>query len=582
MNGPQALLALAKVGISNGLGGLLLGPLLLSWWARARSLAANWLLGLLGLLMVAGALAYGVFYTAQTPWLCWYLPPLLILAGLAFDVCGASLALVLVSGLAVVATCRGYGPFASAPDGAPWHVFLLQQAVGSVAITVLVVSVISDERRAKEAMQRSENRASAAEEQARATADELRTVLDAVPAIIWVARDPQCRQIIGNRFASEFLRVPSPSSNMSKTAPEPDTVAHFRVTDKTGRELTTDELPVQRAARGEVVSDYEEIVVFDDGSSRNLLGGATPLYGATGEVRGAVAVFIDITERKAAEARERLLSREVDHRAKNVMAIVQAVVQLTKAEDIGAFRKAVIGRIASLARTHSLLASNRWDGAEMQKLVQDELAPYLNEQGDDTGRILATGPVIRLSPSVAQSLALVIHELATNAVKYGALSLPGGHLAVDWRVDDRGDEQMVHFRWVERGGPVATAPGARALASRSSAPRPSSNCWANWMRNGWPRGSIWRSVFPIAAMRSRSARPISLIRTSDPMSGKRRPAPPSPVRPLVLVLEDEMLIAMQLEQHLEERAMRCWALHPMWPRHLICWSSALLMPPCST
>ena len=541
-----AFMAFAHVAVGSFVGALTLGPLLLSWSGGFRSLLPWRLLGLIALLVVTGALAYGVFYSNESDLLRWHLLPLLVLAALAFDARGASLALVLVSFIGVMATRNGFGPFAQLPDSSLWYIFLLQQFIATIAVTILVVSVVTDERRAKDAMQKSESRASAAEEQARVTADELRTVLDSVPAAIWVARDPECRQIVGNRFASELLRLSSPADNMSKTAEDVAPVSHFRVLDKAGCELAPEELPVQRAARGEVVSGFEERVQFNDGTSHDLLGGAIPLYAPSGEVRGAVAAFIDITDRRAAEVRERLLSREVDHRAKNVMAIVQAVVQLTKAHDIESYRTSVLGRIASLARTHSLLASNRWDGADLYNLVLEELAPYLqgHTDGAEDRRISMGGPPIKLAPETAQSMALVIHELATNAAKYGALSVPYASLKVHWHFEEKDQQQRICFRWVEHGGPLVTAPDRKgfglSLIRNTAEQQLHGTLDKQWLADGLDL----QMSFP---------NPNAPASFYGSQAGHRHhKADIEKQRPLILVLEDEALIAMQVEQHLQD------------------------------
>ncbi|TNC60031.1 PAS domain-containing protein [Rubellimicrobium roseum] len=145
----------------------------------------------------------------------------------------------------------------------------------------------------------------ASEAVAWARANELRTVLDAVPAAIWVAQDPSCAVITGNKVAAELLRLPTVIPNMSKGAPDPAPVAHFRVLDAEGREIATEDLPVQRAARGETLHEFEERIVFDDGSAVDVLGNATALLDEAGHVRGAVAAFVDITARKRAEERLR-------------------------------------------------------------------------------------------------------------------------------------------------------------------------------------------------------------------------------------------------------------------------------------
>jgi len=172
---------------------------------------------------------------------------------------------------------------------------------------------------------------------------------------------------------------------------------------------------------------------------------------ATGTIRLA-GIALDITERKRDEERERLLSREVDHRAKNLLSVVQAMVQLTHAPSIPAFVDQVKGRIHALGRAHSLLAASRWSGAELAQLIAEEFAPF----ADDAGRVRLAGPAIALRPAAAQSMALMIHELTTNAAKYGALSSPTGQVEVRWEIAAPPGE--LRLCWRERGGPPVAPP----------------------------------------------------------------------------------------------------------------------------
>jgi len=164
-------------------------------------------------------------------------------------------------------------------------------------------------------------------------------------------------------------------------------------------------------------------------------------------------IQLDITERKRAEEQQRLLARELDHRAKNLLAVVQSILQLSRAEDINSFVAAVRGRVMALARAHSLLSDNRWEGAALRQLVKEELAPYRT----GAGRIAIDGPEVILVPAASQSLALALHELATNAAKHGSLTRPTGRLAITWVVNANG----LTLIWDESGGPVVVSPPAR-------------------------------------------------------------------------------------------------------------------------
>ncbi|MEY3658081.1 MAG: hypothetical protein RL425_842 [Pseudomonadota bacterium] len=299
--------------------------------------------------------------------------------------------------------------------------------------------------------------AKTAEERAEFRASELETVLDAVPSAIWLAQDPDCSQIIGNRFSSKILREAT-SEDEKRTAANPPPES-YKVFDAEGRELDDADLPVQRAARGETVRNFEERILFNDGQTIHLFGNATPLLDTDGRVRGAVAAFIDITERKRAEARERLLSREVDHRSKNVLAIVQAIIQLTQAPNMAAYRARITGRIQSLSRTHNLLAETKWDGVMLARLIHDELSPFETDEeaAPNQQRFTVNGPDIILNPSAAQAFALILHEMLTNAVKYGALTAPNGRVQISWSCLNTPADKLC-FTWQESDGPPTQEP----------------------------------------------------------------------------------------------------------------------------
>lgn len=168
----------------------------------------------------------------------------------------------------------------------------------------------------------------------------------------------------------------------------------------------------------------------------------------------------DVTARRAAEERRTLLAREVDHRAKNALAVVQAALRLTPRTDPQNYATAVEGRVAALARAHTLLAERSWSGAELRSLLEGELSAFLVTAPDGGApQAELQGPPVPVAATAAQSLSLAIHELATNALKYGALSAPGGRLHVAWQVDAAAG--LLQVAWVERGGPELAGPPAR-------------------------------------------------------------------------------------------------------------------------
>lgn len=135
----------------------------------------------------------------------------------------------------------------------------------------------------------------------------------------------------------------------------------------------------------------------------------------------------DITEARESEERLRLLAREVDHRANNLLAVVQGAISLSNAATPAALKEVLLGRVSALARAHQLLAGGRWVGADLRRLVEEELYAFAS---DGDGRVTIEGEPFALSPSAAQGVAMAIHELATNAVKHGALSTLSGRVAV--------------------------------------------------------------------------------------------------------------------------------------------------------
>lgn len=187
----------------------------------------------------------------------------------------------------------------------------------------------------------------------------------------------------------------------------------------------------------------------------------TPILRADGCVTHILSAVQDVTgevlERRGDEAR-RLLMREVDHRARNALAIVQSFVRLTTADDVEAFRRVVEGRVEALARAQTSLANRRWEGADLADVIGGEL-----EAMAPTGSWDIDGPAVLLRAEHVQAMSMAIHEFATNAGKYGALSAAEGRLSVAWTVSPHGD---VRVDWRETGGPPVTPPERQGFGSR--------------------------------------------------------------------------------------------------------------------
>lgn len=278
-----------------------------------------------------------------------------------------------------------------------------------------------------------------------------RQLLDALPAAIYTT-DAEGRITFYNAACVEF----------SGRRPELGTdewCVSWRLYRPDGTPLPHDQCPMAVALKeGRAVRGAEAVAERPDGTRVPFIPYPTPLRDASGAVVGAVNMLVDITHRNEAEERLRLLSSEVNHRANNLLAVVQATVRMTTAESVERFKSILEGRIQALARAHTLLAQSRWEGADLHALVTEELAPYV---GGETPRVWISGPAHPLDPGSAQSMAMVVHELAANAVKYGALSHRGGSIQVHWgHVDDK-----LIFHWTELGAIAVVEPTSRGVGT---------------------------------------------------------------------------------------------------------------------
>jgi PAS domain S-box-containing protein len=274
-----------------------------------------------------------------------------------------------------------------------------------------------------------------------------------------------------------------------------------------------------------------------DGTIRWCVSTAAASLDESGKVVRVSGVTMDITERKEAEARQALLAREVDHRAKNAMAIVQSIVRLTKASSIADYVTVIEGRIKALSRAHAILSDSRWQGADLTKLVDEELAPYRLSNAE---RIRTAGPAVLLDPATAQGLGLALHELATNAAKYGALSSTSGKLELSWDLQP----DAMTIAWRETGGPMTRAPSATGFGTRivtSSIERQlSGKVTYDWRAEGL---SCTLVVPRVDKNGTRKEAPIEHDGSAPPdrIAASR-----------IMIVEDEALVAMILEDQLED------------------------------
>ena len=222
--------------------------------------------------------------------------------------------------------------------------------------------------------------------------------------------------------------------------------------DRSGEEASI----LARLRRGERIDHFETVRRRKDGSLIDISLTVSPIYGADGRVIGASKVARDITERKRAHEQQKLLLGEIMHRVKNTLATVQAMAGQTMRRAPAEERDAFTARLHALGKAHDILTSDSWDRAPLRVVIGSALAPF---QGQ---RFTLEGPEAYLNANRSLHLTLALHELATNAVKYGALSNAVGRVHVQWRLEDGG----LDVRWVETGGPVVGRPRRKGFGSQ--------------------------------------------------------------------------------------------------------------------
>jgi two-component sensor histidine kinase/CheY-like chemotaxis protein len=333
---------------------------------------------------------------------------------------------------------------------------------------------------------------------------------------------------------SRIFGLDPQSVDPEKLAPSGDLIRSFFAEDDWAalsgamRNLTREESTFRREAS----------VVRADGHLRSCVVSAAGSFDSEGKLARVDGVTLDITERKDAESRQMLLAREVDHRARNALAIVQAIVRLGRADNTRDYIAGVEGRIRALAQTHELLSQSRWQGADMLRLVNDEISPYRSR---GAGRVAVAGPSVILSPEKAQTMALALHELATNAAKYGALTNENGEVTVRWEIANG----RLTLRWTESKGPAVTPPSRRGFGMKiitaSIAQQSGGEVSFDWRPDG------------LACILSLAYGGADTAQTaSRAVPEHLKLVTPRPKSPRIFLVEDEALVGMLVREYLEE------------------------------
>jgi two-component sensor histidine kinase len=218
---------------------------------------------------------------------------------------------------------------------------------------------------------------------------------------------------------------------------------------------------LRRKIEGEASTQYELEMLAKDRQRHVILDVKSRLaLGDDGKPLAIHSIARDITERKEADARQTVLLRELQHRTKNMLAVIQSIVTntLRRSRDLASAETALVGRLHALAHAQEFVASGPSGGVPLRQLLDAELAPF-------AARAAISGEPLVVGGAFAQTFALLVHELATNASKYGALSSPRGRVVINWKVEAGVDGPELRFAWVERGGPPASLPEETGLGT---------------------------------------------------------------------------------------------------------------------
>lgn len=298
----------------------------------------------------------------------------------------------------------------------------------------------------------------AAYEALRKREHQLRQILNAIPAAIYMT-DANGLITFFNDACVEF-------SGREPVLDSDEWCVSWRLYEADGTPLPHDRCPMAVAIREQrEIRGIEAIAERPDGTRVPFIPFPTPLRDEDGAMVGAVNMLVDITMRKQAEEAQQALIHELNHRVKNSLATVQAIALQTfySSSDPREFLDKFQGRLLALSNAHDSLTRSNWIGLRIEELFETELGPYVIAGRD---RVHRGGPDIVLSPRVALALGMVLHELATNAAKYGALSRETGRVGLQWSVDGTSSDASFSLSWQESGGPAPTSPTVAGFGTR--------------------------------------------------------------------------------------------------------------------
>jgi len=322
------------------------------------------------------------------------------------------------------------------------HSSTVKDAAGAFLYGVRVIRDVTEAKRMEDRIRDSERH--------------LRNLLEALPAAVYTT-DAEGRITFFNRQCAEMAgRPPALGDEWCVT---------WRLRNTDGSPLPHDQCPMAVAIREDrPVRGAEALAERPDGTLVPFIPYPTPLHDAQGKLIGAINMLVDITERKKAEKRQKVLIDELNHRVKNTLATVQSLAMQTArhSDDLGDFSQRFAKRLQALASAHDLLTKQHWEDTPLDFLAREVLAPVSAEPG----RVYVEGPKFLLRPRAAINLTMTLGELATNAAKHGALSSGGGSLSLTWRIKGEDGRRAIELTWKEQGGPPVTPPTRRGFGTR--------------------------------------------------------------------------------------------------------------------